>query len=286
VNRMNSKPGWRGPGVALGALLALTLAALMPAAADARPPEITQPPAIAGDAQVGSTLEAQGARWRRGGEPSWQWLRCDELDSDEDFRSCQEIPGATGITYVVTAADQGKYLRVLLVVRNQDGSAWALSAATAAVATEPAPEPVVSPTPAPQPAPVSTPAPATEVRDEQAEKPRMMNPAPVVRIRGRLTTSGARITLLTVRAPRGARITVRCLGRRCPARRWAGTASLTRVARFQRAMPAGVRIVITVTKRNRIGKHTTIAIRRGAAPTRRDRCLMPGVRKPVRCPAV
>lgn len=114
----------------------------------------------------------------------------------------------------------------------------------------------------------------------------MMSPAPVVRIRGLLTASGARITLLTVRAPRGARITVRCLGRRCPARRWAGTASLTRIARFQRAMPAGVRIVIIVTKPGRVGKHTLITIRRGAAPTRRDRCLMPGARKPVRCPAV
>ncbi len=114
----------------------------------------------------------------------------------------------------------------------------------------------------------------------------MMDPAPVVRIRGWLTASGARITLLTVRAPRGARIAVRCSGRRCPVRRWARTASLMRVPRFQRSFPAGTRIVISVTKRGRIGKHTTIVIRRGKAPTRLDRCLMPGSRRPVRCPAV
>ena len=113
----------------------------------------------------------------------------------------------------------------------------------------------------------------------------MMDPAPIVRIRGYLTGSGARITLLTVRAPHGARIVVRCLGRGCPARRWAGIASVRRVVRFQRAFPAGTRLVISVTKPGRIGKHTTIVIRRGAAPTRRDRCLMPGARKPVRCPA-
>ena len=77
----------------------------------------------------------------------------------------------------------------------------------------------------------------------------MMAPAPVVRIRGWLTASGARITLLTVRAPRGARIAVRCSGRRCPVRRWARTASLMRVPRFQRSFPAGTRIVISVTKR-------------------------------------
>lgn len=114
----------------------------------------------------------------------------------------------------------------------------------------------------------------------------MMDPAPVVRIRGRLTRSGARITLLTVRAPRGARIGLRCIGDGCPARRWAGTASLTRIARFQAALPAGTRLVISVTKAGRIGKHTTIVIRRGQAPLRRDRCLMPGSRKPVRCAAV
>jgi hypothetical protein len=285
VNRMHSNPGRRGPGVALGTLLALTLAALMPAVAQARPPRIDEPPVITGTAEVGATLVAEGAEWSPHGQTTatWQWMRCDGATGESS--SCSAIDGATTTSYTVTAADRGQRLRVLLLVVNDEGSDRYLTEPTAQVSAAPAPEPVVSPTPVPQPAPVSTPAPATEVRNEQAEKPRMMNPVPVVRIRGRLTVSGARITLLTVRAPRGARITVRCLGRRCPARRWAGTASLTRVARFQRAMPAGVRIVITVTKRNRIGKHTTIAIRRGAAPTRRDRCLMPGARTPVRCPA-
>jgi hypothetical protein len=245
---------------------------------------------IAGNAQVGATLEAQDARWTGGGDPSWQWMRCDELDSDEGYRSCAAIQGATAITYAVAGADQGKYLRVLLVVRNRDGSVWALSRATAAVAPAPAPAPSPSPSPSPSPAPgpaAPAPAPAVEVRDQQAAAPpRMMDPAPVVRIRGRLTRSGARITLLTVRAPRGARITVRCSGRRCPARRWARTAALTRIPRFQAAFPAGTRLVISVTKAGRIGKHTTVAIRRGKPPVRLDRCLMPGARKPVKCPSV
>ena len=287
------KPGRRGPAALSGALIALALA---PAAADARPPRISQDPVIAGDPQVGATLQAQGAQWNGGGTPSWQWMRCDDLDADDDYGSCRPIDGATATDYAVTAADQGRYLRVLLEVRNKDGSASALSPATAAVAAAPAPspEPSASPSPSSSPSPSPEPSaqppapvPAVEVGDEQAAAPpRMMSPAPVVRIRGHLTPSGARITLLTVRAPRGARIVVRCSGRRCPARRWARTASLMRVPRFEQSFPAGTRLVISVTKRGRIGKHTAIAIRRGKAPTRLDRCLMPGSRRPVRCPGV
>ena len=112
----------------------------------------------------------------------------------------------------------------------------------------------------------------------------MMRPLPVIRIRGRLTANGARISLLTVRAPRGARIAVTCRGSGCPTRRWARTTAVTRLARFQGTLPAGTRLVIRVTKRNRIGKHTLIVIRKGKAPTRRDRCLFPGSAKPARCP--
>ena len=286
TRRHLSQPGRRVPGVALVTLLAL--AALVPATAEARPPRITQPPVISGTPQVGATLVAAGAAWdpQSGTTAAWQWVRCESPGQG----GCRAISGATSTSLLVSGADLGKYLRVTLSVRNADGWAWSLSSSTAAVTPAPAPEPAPpvepGPEPQPQPAPVASPepvAPAAGVREEQAAL-RLMSPAPVVRIRGRLTRSGARITLLTVRAPRGARITVRCLGRGCPARRWAGTASLTRIARFQGAFRAGTRLVVSVTRPGRIGKHTVIAFRRGAAPTRRDRCLMPGARKPVRCP--
>jgi hypothetical protein len=112
-----------------------------------------------------------------------------------------------------------------------------------------------------------------------------MRPFPVVRVRGRTTPRGANITLLTVTAPRGARIAIRCRGRDCPARRWARATAVTRIARFQRHLRAGTRLIVTVTKSGRIGKHTVLTIRRGAAPLRRDRCLLPGTNRPVRCPA-
>ncbi len=293
------------------ALLALALA---PATAQAGAPQITEGPRVAGTPQVGQTLRAEGAKWKGKPEPtaSWLWIRCDGAALDED--SCRAIGGATATTYTAIAADQGKRLRVMLVLRNKDGSAWAISGPTGTVAAAPAPtpspSPSPSPTPAPDPAPTpppepepdpepvvtpgpaaapatpAAPAPAGEVLDRAAAAPRRMRPAPVVRIRGRLTRSGARITLLTVRAPRGARITLRCIGRGCPSRRWARSATLTRVARFQRALPAGTKLVITVTKPGRIGKHTTIVIRNRKAPRRRDRCLLPGARRPIACAKV
>jgi hypothetical protein len=60
---------------------------------------------------------------------------------------------------------------------------------------------------------------------------------------------------------------------------------VTRVARFERSLRAGTRLVITVVKDDRIGKHTVIVIRRGKAPLRTDRCLVPGQRRASACPA-
>ena len=274
IDRHDSKPGRRGPGIALAALLFLVLA---PATAQASRPHITKAPVVAGTAQVGQTLRAEDAEWDGKPTPTatWAWIRCDGAELNED--SCDSIAGATATSYTATAADRGQRLRVMLTVRNKDGSAWAISAPTATVAAATGGAAVAAP---------QAPAPSGAVLEDQAAALRRMSPTPLVRIGGRLTRSGARITLLTVRAPKGARITVRCIGRGCPARRWARTTAVTRIARFQRVLPAGTKLVITVTKPGRIGKHTTILIRRGKAPTRRDRCLVPGSRKPVACEKV
>ena len=114
--------------------------------------------------------------------------------------------------------------------------------------------------------------------------PLLLRPFPIVRIKGGLTRTGARVTLLTVRAPRGARIAIRCRGRSCPVPRLARTATLTRFRTLERNLAAGTRIDVTVTRPDRIGKWTTIHIARGAPPTRRDRCVLPGARSPVPCP--
>lgn len=287
---------------------ALTASAVLATPAMAQPPRITERPVVDGVAQAGSTLTARAA-WEGDPEPQagWQWQRCAPAGGNS---SCDEIPGATAATYAVTDADVGSRLRVRLTVTNEDGYAWALSGRTAAITAAPSPPPPPGPQPEPGPAPGATPtpepspalspepspAPAGGVLDESDRAPRQMRPRPLVRIRGYVTPRGARVTLLSVRAPRGARIVVRCRGRGCPVRRAARTvtrdrrvaptnAVVTRLARFEGFLRAGIQLTITVTKPGRIGKHTTIRIRRGAGPTRVDRCLLPNRARPVACPS-
>lgn len=215
-----------------------------------------------------------------------------------DFPSgCSEIDGATTDSYQVADADVGQRLRVFLLVRSGDGSAWAYSPATDVVEEPPpSPEPTPSPTPTPAPEPTPAPAPAPVLTPQvpagavlpthaTKPKPRMMRPAPKVRIRGRTTPGGARITLLSVTAPRGAAISISCVGRSCPIKRWAKATMVTRIARFERVLAAGTKLTIRVTKPGRIGKYTQIVIRALKPPQRRDRCLNPGSSRPRACPA-
>jgi hypothetical protein len=111
-----------------------------------------------------------------------------------------------------------------------------------------------------------------------------MSPVPVVRIRGRLTADGARVTLLTVRAPRGARIQVTCAGDHCPRRRVATVAVVVHLRPYERLLRAGTRLEIRITRPSLIGKYTRIVVRQGRPPLRQDRCLMPGSSRPVGCP--
>jgi hypothetical protein len=123
----------------------------------------------------------------------------------------------------------------------------------------------------------------------------LMQPFPIVRIAGTETSRGAKISLLTVQAPLGARVTVSCHGRSCP------TKSETRVAvssrrrgagpvqipfrRFERSLRAGVILEIRVYKRREIGKYTRFVIRHGRLPLRVDTCLDPAGSKPTVCPS-
>lgn len=92
-------------------------------------PVNTGPPAITGTATVGQTLSASDGTWSNAPTSfSYQWLRC-----NGGGNSCASIPGATGKTYVLTAADVGQTLRVRVTATNADGSASAQSDQTAAV---------------------------------------------------------------------------------------------------------------------------------------------------------
>ena len=130
-------------------------------------------------------------------------------------------------------------------------------------------------------------------------KPRlqMLTPFPTVRIRGTVGRRGANIELLSVQAPRGVTVSVRCSGRRCPAPARGSRATnpiatvFTRSARtvsfrrLQTVLPAGTTLEVRVTRPDRIGKYTRFRIRAGKPPARRDSCVEPGRLAPIACPS-
>jgi hypothetical protein len=288
-------------------------------AADPVAPAITAPPAISGMAVEGQTLQAVGAQWT--GPPdttvTYAWLRC-----GADGPPCRPIADAIGTQYLLTADDVGSRVAVRLTVANELGSDSARSALSDPVAQAPPapPAPTPSPAPAPQPSPSPAPEPAPEPSPEPSPAsvpspvvttaaaplaalpapstagadlplgappgaPRPMQPFPRVRMRGSLLGDGALVSLLAVRGPVGARIEVRCRGRRCPLgrARYRAVSRVTRLRAFERLLPAGVRLVIRVTRPGTIGKQTDFRIRRARPPARLDRCLVPGRPRAIRC---
>jgi hypothetical protein len=139
-------------------------------------------------------------------------------------------------------------------------------------------------TPSPDASTPSTSAPGELIG--VAPRLRMMSPFPVVRIAGTVMPDGARISVLSVRAPRGSRVRVRCEGRGCPVGSVARTAAtrLVRFRKFERRLRAGIRLKLFVRQGDRIGKYTRFLIRAGAPPKRLDLCLFPGRARPARCP--
>jgi len=126
----------------------------------------------------------------------------------------------------------------------------------------------------------------------------LMQPFPIVRIAGIVTSSGVRLSVLSVQAPVGARVTVTCRGRGCP------TASESRIAassskkhratvvvivfrRFERSLRAGVVLQVRIFKRGRIGKYTRFIIRHHGLPEHAEAqagltALPPGAALPIR----
>jgi len=281
----------------LAASLAAALALAGPAHAQGRAdddgdePTIEKRPRVEGAPAVGESLTAAGAAWK--GRPSvilYVWIRC----GDARGRECEEARRGTEATYRLEPADQGRFLSVGLVIANDEGVDQALSTNVVGpvgpvLAPAPGPAPAPAPAPAPQPTPAPAPAPAPPAAPVQTAPavpaaPRLIDPFPVVRIVGRVVGRGVRISRLSVQAPRGARISVRCDGRSCARRSVTyRSRSMTRLRRYEGYLPAGTRLSVRVTTANAVGKHTLIVVRRGQAPQRSDRCLPLGARRPVSC---
>jgi hypothetical protein len=212
------------------------------------------PPSTTGRPEVGRSLTATPGRWNDDGPIDflYRWLRC-----RADGSACAPIPQGTAPTYRLSTLDVEHRLRVRVTAISDKGSAVAESALTASV----------------------------QGVGGEAPRPTLMSPFPVVRVSGIYTRRGAVFRRVSVRAPRGATITIDCRGAGCPFRRRARIVRVVRIRSLERAFRAGARFEIRVTKPGVVGKYTRVRIRAGRPPTRRDRCVMPGSRRPVRCPS-
>ena len=112
-----------------GAALAAAVFGTFGRAAPQVKPANTAPPAVSGEAAVGSTLSASTGTWT-GTEPivySYRWRRCNASGTN-----CVDLGGgvANDQTYVVRSSDAGFTLRVRVTARNSDGEASAQSLPT------------------------------------------------------------------------------------------------------------------------------------------------------------
>ena len=122
----------------------------------------------------------------------------------------------------------------------------------------------------------------------------LLSPFPIVRVSGIVRKHGIKVRLLSVRAPVGSTVHVRCGGRGCPFKKTstdvkssltAPQTALVSIKRFRgRLLRIGATIRVFVTKAGAIGKYTRFRIRKGKPPARVDRCVTSVKSKPFACP--
>jgi hypothetical protein len=149
-------------------LVALALVAL-PAAASAAPvnatptttgfnppPEPSPEPSISGTGQVGGTLTGNRGGWQSGTQLSSQWIRCATATS-----GC-ETTGDTDLSYSLTAADQGKVIKLRVTGRDPTPVVGGTREADATVGP-------IAPAPVAGSVPVNTKAPEIDGTARQGE---------------------------------------------------------------------------------------------------------------------
>jgi hypothetical protein len=129
------------PAIAAAALGLLVAAALVGfaregTAASQVVPSNQQPPTLTGTPEVGQRLTANAGTWS-GTQPIsfvYRYQRC-----DRNGGNCYTGGSTTQRTYLVTAEDAGKTVRVRVTATNRDGSRSASSAPTAVIRGQAAP---------------------------------------------------------------------------------------------------------------------------------------------------
>lgn len=120
--------------VSRGLVLALTsvIALAVVGAAGAEFPTKRSDPSVRGTAQEGLTLEGRTGQWLDANglnctdcKLSYTWQRC-----NPDISGCTDIPGATGYSYTLTAADVGKRIRFVEWIFKRDCGEWNYSTGT------------------------------------------------------------------------------------------------------------------------------------------------------------
>jgi len=136
-------------GASLGAASTLALVVVLGLAAGAgaesvaTPPSNVSAPTISGTAQQGQRLHAEPGTWS-GTRPmafGYRWQRCGSGGGN-----CSNVSGANGHDYVLTSADVGNTVRVVVTATNSAGMGAAASSPTAVVAAPEVPANSAAPT--------------------------------------------------------------------------------------------------------------------------------------------
>jgi PKD repeat protein len=109
-------------------------------------------------------------------------------------------------------------------------------------------------------------------------KPGFLSPPPSVTLGGTVLSTGMRVKTLTIEAPRGALVTVKCRGKGCGVsrRRKHVKRSTVRFKTYERFLRAGTKLEIYVRKPKMIGAFRRYTIKAGKFPVDIKRCLPVG----------
>jgi hypothetical protein len=275
-----------------GASVSKTTAPTGLVSATAPTPSSTNPPTVSGAPQVGQTLTASPGTWSN--DPTayaYSWERCSAA-------ACTTIPNATDPTYVVSTADIGSELEVLVTasVFSTQGIAYP-SYPTDAV---PGITDTTGTTGTTGSATGSSGVTSSPVTHSHTPKKLLGRLTPTMQWTFHYAPSFTQVIALDSQGTAvGSTVTVRCAGKGCPftkrreavnqsthcgtngthACRSAKTVDLEPEFRG-RDLRVGAQVTVTITRRRYVGKYFRFTVRARKQPAVRISCLAPGSNTP------